>query len=192
MTELTEALRESSVDAALMMFNAESNSRDHALYKDKLAHTEDVQMELSHEIQELNKQNRELSDRILQLRAETTNLTTALARQERQCQDAEGEVQALTAHLQQLTQAYNTTAVEAESRRALEALVADMVEKNHSLEERMQTLNSIEQQAKIASIEHQAKVLTVLFVVASQYEFRVWFSYGAAGSTWRSDVGVRV
>jgi hypothetical protein len=57
--------------------------------------------------------------------------------------------------------------VEAESRRALEALVADMVEKNHSLEERMQTLNSIEQQAKIASIEHQAKVLTVLFVVIS-------------------------
>jgi len=162
------------VDAALMMFNAESNSRDSAQYQDKialtedkLAHTQDVQMELSYEIQELNKQNRELSDRILQL-------TTALARQERLCQDAEGEVEALTGHFQQLTQAYNTAAeelahasMEAESRRALEALVAEMVEKNHSLEERMQTLNSIEQQAKIVSIERQEKFLKVLYIVTS-------------------------
>lgn len=166
MAQLTEAFRESSVDAALMMFNAESNSRVSAVYKDKIAHTEDqlahtqdVQMELSYEIQELNNLNRELSDQILQQRAETANLTTSLARQERQCQDAEGEVEALTGHLQQLTQAYNTMAVEAESRRALEALVADMVDKNHSLEERMQTLNSFEQQAKMALIEQQAKVL---------------------------------
>ena len=174
-SELKHALENTSADA-------ESKHRDSELYKDKIAHTEDVQMELSFEIQELNAQIQQLSDQNKLLHAELDSLSMkhraakvqieahlaeearlsdALARQESQFVKAQAEIQAHKAHLEQLSHDYNTAAEElariapeAESRRALEALVAEMVDKNHVLQEHVRTLSSdasIEQQVALGS-----------------------------------------
>ena len=65
---------------------ARSTSDDSQLYKDKLAHTEDVQMQLSFEIKQLNEQNAQLSSSNVYLSSQVVSLSrTRLSRTRTRC-----------------------------------------------------------------------------------------------------------
>ena len=174
----------------------EEKARDSELYREKIAHTQDVQMELSHSIQELTTKNthlahevselREQADRLsgqvrqlkdershleqslaskdsklAQLAAQMENASGRLGDQTREKTALEEQLAAKLAENRELSQALSETSNElqlaapkVENTRALEALVADMVDKNHRLEEElrgMETSMTMEQQAQLGS-----------------------------------------
>ena len=167
----------------------EEKARDSELYREKIAHTQDVQMELSHSIQELTTKNTrlahevsELRDQVRQLKDERSHLEQSLASKDSklaqlsaQMENASGrlgdqtrektaleeQLAAKLAENRELSKALSETSNElqlaapkVENTRALEALVADMVEKNHRLEEElrgMETSMTMEQQAQLGS-----------------------------------------
>jgi len=150
-------------------------ARTHPL-QDKIAHTEDVELELTSEIKQLNAQNSQLnlhnmhlSKQVAESQHDSTRLQEQVATIQSENIELSHKLSATSAEIQHVAQ-------QAENTRALEALVAEMVDKNGRLETalwNMDANSSIEQQAQLGSqnalrmlaeeVGRQNEVLTLRF-----------------------------